>query len=92
MPPSMHKSAAAPQLVRAPRYPVDALLADIGDNISPGPFPRPPVGGQPAVPFPYRQTRICPIGPSAVAPVLSSILLIGEDHAAHVHKGRCTAV
>jgi NADH-quinone oxidoreductase subunit F len=68
------------------------LLADIGDNISPGPFPRPPVGGQPAVPFPYRQTRICPIGPSAVAPVLSSILLIGEDHAAHVHKGRCTAV
>ena len=31
MPPSRHKSAAAPQLVRAPRYPVDALLVDIGD-------------------------------------------------------------
>jgi FAD/FMN-containing dehydrogenase len=31
MPPSRHESAAAPQLVRAPRYPVDALLVDIGD-------------------------------------------------------------
>jgi FAD/FMN-containing dehydrogenase len=31
MPPPMHKSPAAQQLVRATRYPVDALLADIGD-------------------------------------------------------------
>lgn len=50
------------------------LLLDVGDNISPGPFPRPPLHGEPAVPFPFKQTTICPLGPSAVSPVYSSIL------------------
>ncbi len=63
------------------------LLRDVGDNISPGPFPRPPVGAQPGVPFPYRQTTICPIGPSAVAPIMSSLILFPDDYKAHIHAG-----
>ncbi len=51
------------------------LLLDIGDNISPGPYP---VAGHEAeglepVPFPPRQTTICPLGPSSVAPIVSAL-------------------
>jgi NADH-quinone oxidoreductase subunit F len=51
------------------------LLLDIGDNISPGPYPvaaHPEVGLE-AVPFPPRQTTICPLGPSSVAPITSAV-------------------
>jgi NADH-quinone oxidoreductase subunit F len=51
------------------------LLLDIGDNISPGPYPSAGFEeeGLAPVPFPPRQTTICPLGPSAVAPVVSAI-------------------
>ncbi len=51
------------------------LLLDVGDNISPGPYP---VAADPsqdleAIPFPPRQTTICPLGPSSVAPITSAL-------------------
>ncbi len=51
------------------------LLLDIGDNISPGPYPvaADPSKGLDAVPFPPRQTTICPLGPSSVAPIVSAL-------------------
>jgi len=51
------------------------LLLDISDNISPGPYPVAAFADQglDAVPFPPRQTTICPLGPSAVAPIVSTI-------------------
>jgi hypothetical protein len=57
------------------------LLLSVGDTISPGPFPGPGHPGQPeAIPFPYKQTTICPLGPSAVAPV---------HYLAHIDQGCC---
>jgi NADH-quinone oxidoreductase subunit F len=51
------------------------LLLDVADNISPGPYPvaADPDHGLDAVPFPPRQTTICPLGPSSVAPITSAI-------------------
>jgi NADH-quinone oxidoreductase subunit F len=51
------------------------LLEDVGHNISPGPYPNAAWEDQslPAVPFPPKQTTICPLGPSAVAPVTSAL-------------------
>ncbi len=51
------------------------LLLDVGDNISPGPYPvaSDDAAGLEAVPFPPRQTTICPLGPSSVAPITSAI-------------------
>lgn len=51
------------------------LLLDVGDNISPGPYPvaSDEASGLEAVPFPPRQTTICPLGPSSVAPITSAL-------------------
>ncbi len=51
------------------------LLLDVADNISPGPYPvaADPGAGLDAVPYPPRQTTICPLGPSSVAPITSAI-------------------
>jgi NADH-quinone oxidoreductase subunit F len=51
------------------------LLLSIGDQISPGPYPAAAFSeqGVTAVPFPPRQTTICPLGPSSVAPITSAI-------------------
>jgi NADH-quinone oxidoreductase subunit F len=51
------------------------LLLDVGDNIAPGPYSRAAWAEQrlDAIPFPYRITTICVLGPSAVAPVTSAI-------------------
>jgi len=51
------------------------LLLDIADNISPGPYPvaSDESQGLEAVPFPPKQTTICPLGPSSVAPITSAI-------------------
>jgi len=51
------------------------LLEDIGDNISPGPYPVASFADQDleAVPFPPKQTTICPLGPSSVAPISSAL-------------------
>ena len=67
------------------------LLLDVGDNISPAPFPHPPrLGAAPAVvPFPFRQTTICPLGPSAVSPVESSIGRFRDDYLIHIKDGGC---
>lgn len=51
------------------------LIEDVGDNISPGPYPNAAweAEGLEAIPFPPRQTTICPLGPSAVAPITSAL-------------------
>ena len=51
------------------------LLLDVADNISPGPYPvaADPGNDLEAIPFPPRQTTICPLGPSSVAPITSAI-------------------
>ena len=58
------------------------LLLDIGDNISPGPYPvaADPASGLEAVPFPPKQTTICPLGPSAVAPVVSTVRRFRDEY------------
>ena len=53
------------------------LLLDIGDNISPG------------LAWPPAMTRICPLGPSAVAPIASLMNFFKDEVAAHVHEGGC---
>jgi NADH-quinone oxidoreductase subunit F len=51
------------------------LLEDIGSQISPGPYPAAAFEeqGLTAVPFPPKQTTICPLGPSSVAPISSAL-------------------
>ncbi len=51
------------------------LLLEIGASISPGAYPvaAHPAAGLDAAPFPPRQTTICPLGPSSVAPITSAI-------------------
>ncbi|NNC93861.1 MAG: NADH-quinone oxidoreductase subunit F, partial [Acidimicrobiia bacterium] len=51
------------------------MLLDIADNISPGPYPGAAneAAGVEAIPFPPKQTTICPLGPSSVAPITSAI-------------------
>jgi NADH-quinone oxidoreductase subunit F len=65
------------------------LLLDVGDNISPGPYPRAAMDGEAPVPFPPRQTTICPLGPSAVAPIVSSVLRFRDEYLTHVKEGGC---
>lgn len=51
------------------------LLLDVADNISPGPYPVASDAAHEldAIPYPPRQTTICPLGPSSVAPITSAI-------------------
>ncbi len=51
------------------------LLLSVGSQISPGRYPAASFdeAGLSAVPFPPRQTTICPLGPSSVAPIVSAI-------------------
>ncbi|MEA3214548.1 MAG: NADH-quinone oxidoreductase subunit [Acidimicrobiia bacterium] len=64
------------------------LLLDIGDNISPGPYPSAgwEEAGVAPVPFPPRQTTICPLGPSAVAPVVSAIRRFRHEFEARITR------
>jgi NADH-quinone oxidoreductase subunit F len=64
------------------------MLLDVGDNISPGPYPAAAyeAEGLAAVPFPPRQTTICPLGPSAVAPVVSAIRRFRHEFEAKITK------
>lgn len=64
------------------------LLLDIGDNISPGPYPVAsyPEAGLAAVPFPPRQTTICPLGPSSVAPITSAIRRFRPEFEARIRR------
>ena len=65
--------------------PVDIdLLLDVGDNISPGSYPvaANSATGVEAVPFPPSQTTICPLGPSAVAPIVSTVNHFRDEYQA----------
>ena len=46
------------------------------DNISPAPFPKAKTeaGDWDAVPFPYKKTTICDLGPSVGSPIVSALL------------------
>ena len=65
------------------------LLLDVGDNISPGPYPVASHAdeGLDAVPFPPRQTTICPLGPSSVAPITSTIRRFRHEFEARITRG-----
>ena len=64
------------------------LLADVGSNISPGPFPGPGLqpGDKPFAPFPYRKTTICDLGPSAISPVMSSLRRFRHEYEAYIDQ------
>lgn len=64
------------------------LLLDVADNISPGPYPvaAHPEAGLDAVPFPPRQTTICPLGPSSVAPITSAIRRFRHEFEAKITR------
>lgn len=55
------------------------LLLDVADNISPG------------LMWPPRQTTICPLGPSAASPIVSSIRRFRSEYEAYVNGGRSSA-
>jgi NADH-quinone oxidoreductase subunit F len=58
--------------------PIDAdLLLDVSDNISIG------------LAWPPKQTTICPLGPSAVSPVVSIMNFYKDEVMAHIHDGKC---
>jgi NADH-quinone oxidoreductase subunit F len=65
------------------------LLLDVGDNISPGPYPvaAHAAEGLEVVPFPPRQTTICPLGPSSVAPIVSTIRRFRHEFEARITRG-----
>ncbi len=62
------------------------LLLSIGESISPGPYPvaAHPEAGLTAVPFPPKQTTICPLGPSSVAPITSAIRRFRDEFEAKI--------
>jgi NADH-quinone oxidoreductase subunit F len=53
------------------------LLLDVSDNISPG------------IAWPPKQTTICPLGPSAVSPIASSIQRFRDEYLVHIKDGGC---
>ena len=62
-----------------------ALLEDVGSNISPGVYPGPGAhAGDAPIPFPPKQTTICVLGPSAVAPVTSSLRRFRDEYEAYI--------
>ncbi|SVC75894.1 uncharacterized protein METZ01_LOCUS328748, partial [marine metagenome] len=62
------------------------LLIEVGETICPGDFPHAavPSKGIEPVPFPYRMTTICFVGPSAFAPIHSALTLFREEFEARV--------
>ena len=62
------------------------LLLDVADNISPGPYPvaSHESEGLEAVPFPPKQTTICPLGPSSVAPITSAVRRFRDEFEAKI--------
>ncbi|MGI9610945.1 MAG: NADH-quinone oxidoreductase subunit NuoF [Acidimicrobiia bacterium] len=65
------------------------LLLEIGSNISPGVYPvaAHPDAGLEAVPFPPKQTTICPLGPSSVAPITSALRRFRPEFEAKIAAG-----
>jgi len=62
------------------------MLLDVADNISPGPYPVAAHASAEldAVPFPPRQTTICPLGPSSVAPIVSTVRRFRAEYEAKI--------
>jgi NADH-quinone oxidoreductase subunit F len=56
-------------------------LYEVGETICPGAFPHASSErlGLEAVPFPYKMTTICFVGPSAYAPVHSALTLFRDE-------------
>jgi len=56
-------------------------LIEVGETICPGDFPHAASDrlGLEAVPFPYKMTTICFVGPSAYAPVHSALTLFRDE-------------
>ncbi|MGA0895621.1 MAG: NADH-ubiquinone oxidoreductase-F iron-sulfur binding region domain-containing protein, partial [Ilumatobacteraceae bacterium] len=63
-------------------------LLEIGQSICPGAFPHASSErlGLEAVPFPYRMTTICFVGPSAFAPVHSALTLFRNEFEARITR------
>ncbi len=62
------------------------LLYGVGESICPGAFPHASSTklGLEAVPFPYKMTTICFVGPSAYAPIHSALTLFREEFEAKI--------
>ncbi len=62
------------------------LLYSVGESICPGAFPHASSArlGLEAVPFPYKMTTICFVGPSAYAPVHSALTLFRDEFEARI--------
>jgi len=69
-------------------------LVEVGSMICPGSFPHASSTrlGLAAVPFPYKMTTICFVGPSAYVPVHSALTLFPEEFAARVKHRRTIPV
>ena len=69
-------------------------LLEVGAMICPGAFPHASSErlGLAAVPFPYKMTTICFVGPSAYAPINSALTLFPEEFASRVTKRRMIPV
>ncbi|MFV0522910.1 MAG: NADH-quinone oxidoreductase subunit NuoF [Acidimicrobiales bacterium] len=65
------------------------LLLDVGSQISPGAYPVASWDAEdlPAVPYPPKQTTICPLGPSSVAPITSAIRRFRPEFEAKIPAG-----
>jgi NADH-quinone oxidoreductase subunit F len=63
-------------------------LFEIGESICPGAFPHASSSalGLEAVPFPYKMTTICFVGPSAYAPVHSALTLFRSEFEAKITR------
>ena len=63
-----------------------ATILEVGESICPGAMPHAASErlGLDAVPFPYKMTTICFVGPSAYVPIHSAMTLFPEDFAARV--------
>jgi NADH-quinone oxidoreductase subunit F len=64
------------------------LMYGVGESICPGAFPHAASErlGLEAVPFPYKMTTICFVGPSAYAPVHSALTLFREEFEAKIKQ------
>jgi NADH-quinone oxidoreductase subunit F len=62
------------------------LLYGVGESICPGSFPHAASSelGLEAVPFPYKMTTICFVGPSAYAPIHSALTLFRSEFEAKI--------
>ena len=65
-----------------------ATILEVGQSICPGDMPHASSErlGLDAVPFPYKMTTICFVGPSAYVPIHSAMTLFPEEFAALVTK------